>query len=298
MSQNQSPEYKSVFKIIPTHIWDLDDLTFGALKFYQTIFEFWHAGRDCYLSNSAIMKRTGIKSSAKISTCFKYFEKKGLMKRALIEGKRYILQPRSKIECEPLPEETDTDALSLEGDPPSQCSETPPLSAVRHNIIIEVKKENKEKQEKETPGPSDELLTSVFQNTPSGDPSSFSDFGFDEWFELYPKSYGKAKAAKWWRQQNLSSKPEHMIKILKEDLSPGGQLHHGSVEMKFLPQAATYIEDERWKRENRVAANGKPVVTQEMKAERQVKYEQFLDAQARAHDPFYKACEEDEAAGW
>lgn len=89
--------FKSTFFIIPGFIMDLPDISLSHIKFYETIFQFWNKNLDCFLSNSCIMQRTGIKSISTINDCFQYFEKHNQMKRVTVNGQRYIIQPERKI---------------------------------------------------------------------------------------------------------------------------------------------------------------------------------------------------------
>jgi hypothetical protein len=116
--------YRSPFFTIPTRIMDLPGLTLAFLRFYETIFQFWHRDEECFLSNEMIKKRTGISSSSTIQEAFEFFEKNNEIKRIMKNGRRFIEQPPRSIEIEP---------LSLQRDPPSRCAETPPLATARHN---------------------------------------------------------------------------------------------------------------------------------------------------------------------
>jgi|GEM_PF-2221611 len=93
-------KYQQNFFIVPSYILELPALTFTLLKFYETIFQFWNHGKDCFLSNSMIMERTGIKSISSIIDAFKYFEAHGQMRRVMRNGQRYIIRPEQKIQTE------------------------------------------------------------------------------------------------------------------------------------------------------------------------------------------------------
>jgi hypothetical protein len=91
--------FSKTFYIIPYHIRKLPGMTLALLDFYETIFEFWNNGKDCYLSNEAIMKRIGIKSDRTLKDAFRYFENHNEMKRVFKNNKRYIAKV-NKVECE------------------------------------------------------------------------------------------------------------------------------------------------------------------------------------------------------
>jgi hypothetical protein len=91
-------EYKSSFFVVPSRILDLPGLTLTYLKIYETVFQFWNHGKNCYLSNAVIMARTGIKSESTIREAFMYFEKHGELIRKTVNNKRYLIQPELSIE--------------------------------------------------------------------------------------------------------------------------------------------------------------------------------------------------------
>ena len=90
---------QKVWFTVPYHIRKLPGMTLALLDFYETIFEFWNKGNPCFLSNSAIMERTGIKSSTTIHDAFTYFEQHNAMKRVFENGRRFIIQVL-KVETE------------------------------------------------------------------------------------------------------------------------------------------------------------------------------------------------------
>lgn len=100
MSDHNNNSFKSAFFIIPSHILDLPGITLTYLKFYETMFQFWNHGKRCFLSNAAIMERTGIKSLSSIHDAFKYFENHGLIRRLGHDNNRYIVQVASVIDIE------------------------------------------------------------------------------------------------------------------------------------------------------------------------------------------------------
>jgi len=146
-------EYHQVWAVIPKHIFDLPDMTIQLLRFYETIFQFWNNGAQCFLTNSMIKKRTGIKSDSTISEYFQYFESKGLMIRKIINGKRYIIQ-NNQIQIDI---QTTENTGGGENTPPRH-SETPPLATARHN-------NNKIKTNKKIIATSSEVSTTGQQKT-------------------------------------------------------------------------------------------------------------------------------------
>lgn len=95
-----SVPYQSSFFVVPSRIMNLPDLILSYLRIYETIFQFWNHGKNCYLSNAAIMERTGISSESTLREAFMYFENKGELIRRKKGGKRYFIQPERMIEID------------------------------------------------------------------------------------------------------------------------------------------------------------------------------------------------------
>ena len=99
-NQDVTTNYQDTFYIIPRHIRHLEGMTLTYLDFYETCYQFWNKGRSCYLSNSIIKQRTGIKSDSRINEAFQYFEKHNVLKREYRNGKRYITPILCEVETE------------------------------------------------------------------------------------------------------------------------------------------------------------------------------------------------------
>jgi len=84
--------YEQTFFIVPSRILDLPNITLQLVRFYETIFQFWNKGKNCFLSNELIKERTGMKSDSTVSDAFQYFEENKEMKRIYKGSKRYIVQ--------------------------------------------------------------------------------------------------------------------------------------------------------------------------------------------------------------
>ncbi len=89
--------YTATWFIVPHYIVNLPDMTMGFLKVYETIFQFWNHKRICFLSDIALMQRTGLKHS-QLYEAFAYFEKHNCLIRRKKNGKRYLIQPEQSIE--------------------------------------------------------------------------------------------------------------------------------------------------------------------------------------------------------
>ena len=132
-------DYQQAFFTVPYRVMQLPDLTIQLLKFYETIFHFWHVGNKCFLNNKSLKERTGMKSDSTIAAAFQYFEKHNEMKRVMKGGKRYIIQPVLSTETDPVdnsPENCSNDAHGLAvARGGSRCSEGGGLAVARDNNI-------------------------------------------------------------------------------------------------------------------------------------------------------------------
>jgi len=126
MSVDNKKEYKETWFIVPIYIAELPGMTLGYLKVYQTIFQFWNKGLDCFLSNSAITERTGV-ADREIFRALNFFEQQNQLERKQIGLKRYLMQPQKSIE-------TDITQDRQLGHPPLTIGSPTPDVIVIHNI--------------------------------------------------------------------------------------------------------------------------------------------------------------------
>jgi len=133
-SDTDSNSYKPAFIVIPSNIWDLEGITLSFLRIYETIFQFWHRGKKCFLTNEAIMERTGVKSESTIKEAFVFFEKHNVLKRMNNEktGQRFLVQPSLYVEIES--ESAPVDNPAGESAPPRRRIGSPPPENRPHNI--------------------------------------------------------------------------------------------------------------------------------------------------------------------
>ena len=93
----ESNAYKETWFIVPSYVVDLPGMTLAYLKIYQSIFQFWNKGRECWSSNACLKKMSGIASSSTISHALQFFENNKLLIRKEIDGKRYLCSPSMYI---------------------------------------------------------------------------------------------------------------------------------------------------------------------------------------------------------
>ncbi len=134
MENNSS--YKETFFIVPRYILELPGITFAYIKVYETIFQFWNKGCDCYLGESSLCERTGLKRAI-VYRALDFFESKNELMRQNINGRRYIIKPQSKIETS-IPTSTPVD--------PNVHSRRPSTSTGADHNIKKVNKENNKKE--------------------------------------------------------------------------------------------------------------------------------------------------------
>jgi hypothetical protein len=103
-NQDVTTNYQDTFYIIPRYIRKLPKITLAYLDIYESIFQFWNKGKDCFLSEEGFIEKTGYKR-ASIYNALNYFEKHKEIQRIWFKSKRYIIKPikhdEDCIEIEP-----------------------------------------------------------------------------------------------------------------------------------------------------------------------------------------------------
>jgi len=210
-------QYESAFFVIPSRIMNLPNLTLSFLKIYETIFQFWNHGRDCYLSNLMIMKRTGINSESTIRKAFMFFEKHNELIRVYEGTNRYLKQPQKMVKIDPdgVEESTGGASIARRG---GVDSATPTINKEFNN-----KKESAHLRK---------------------DAQNAQDEMFDEFWKIYPKKKDKKRA-----KEKFKKIPPEKILIILDKLKQ--QIEHESQwkDKKYIPEPSTYLNQERWEDE-------------------------------------------------
>ncbi|HMH31923.1 MAG TPA: hypothetical protein VK543_02780 [Puia sp.] len=124
-------------------------MTLQLLKFYEKIFQFWHQGYECFVSNKTLMEYAGMKSDSTVREAFIYFESHGEMKRTNKDGQRFIIPPQPKviIENDPVDKssknssnDVQTSAVALGGE---RCGAGGGSAVALDNNINIIKQNNK-----------------------------------------------------------------------------------------------------------------------------------------------------------
>lgn len=84
--------YQAAFFIVPSRIMNLPGLTISYLKVYEAIFQFWNHGKNCFLSDKAIIEKTNL-SERCVRDAYIFFESAKELKREKRGLKRYLIQP-------------------------------------------------------------------------------------------------------------------------------------------------------------------------------------------------------------
>lgn len=93
-TQNNSV-YEPAHFVTPYWISRLPGITMPIFKMYQVIYEFLNRGKECFLSNRAIMDRAEIKSISTVIDGFAFLEKHRALKRVQKGNRRFIVIPNS-----------------------------------------------------------------------------------------------------------------------------------------------------------------------------------------------------------
>jgi hypothetical protein len=176
-NQDVTTNYQDTFYIIPRHIRHLEGMTLTYLDFYETCYQFWNKGRSCYLSNSIIKQRTGIKSDSRINEAFQYFEKHNVLKREYKNGRRYITPILCEVETDEgvSPEREGGIAVARGGVSPERDINKEIINKENNNYVIikenefeeVIQKAQKclEKTKENLPATSNEIVPYEYQET-------------------------------------------------------------------------------------------------------------------------------------
>lgn len=222
-----SEQYKSAFFIIPSHIAELPGVTLSFIKVYETIFQFWNHKKSCYLSNEAIMQRTGISSEATIRKALMFFEKHEKIKRLQVGMQRFLVSPgspRIEVDNHPkqgVPESTGGSSWRNGGGVPS---------GTHNKKNINIKNNNKS------------YCSSGDERLKNGQ-SLFNSF-----WNVCPRKIGRAKAQRIWEKNHYDDIASDIVEDVKNRMINDEQWQNE----RFIPYPATYLQDKRWEDEIKI----------------------------------------------
>lgn len=200
---SEEEDYKETWFIVPAHIVDLEGMTIGRLRVFQTIFQFWNKSRKCFLSNPEISKRTGLKIT-QVKEAIAYFEKNRELERVQIGLKRYLIQPLKVVEIpglELVPKEvagkpaTCTNVTQVAGEPAEGGRQTG--LQVAGKPATEIKNLNKEIKKPINKGISFSLEEALADN-----PHNLSIEILEEWNTIRIKKHKSPLTARAWKRTN------------------------------------------------------------------------------------------------
>lgn len=289
MNDHVNNTYTSAFFIVPSYIPYLSGMTLNFLKVYETIFQFWNKKKNCFLSNSAIVERTGVQIT-QVKEALNFFEKYNELIRIQKGLKRFIAQPLKHIETDP------------EAAPPASCIKNtqeaappagggrssgldqaaPPATEIK-NLNKELKKENPPiSRKRDCVGEDDLKLTPREKGTnPQAMGTNLRALGlnprnmgmFDSFWELYPSKKAKKKCMEIWKRRKLDSIAPLILDNLRKQVDGDDTWKRG-----FVPNPSTYLNQDRWEDE---ISQPKPDLRQEELERKKLAYEKRLVDQER-----------------
>lgn len=215
-------EYHSAFFTVPSRILELPGLTLAFLKIYETIYQFWEKGRECYLSNTAIMKRINCSSDSTVREAFIFFEGHQELKRVERNGRRYLVRPERKIAID----DDQSHAVDNSKDPVAKS--TPPrrqidAPPVAKSTVTNIKKYNN---------------NNINKNSCSNEET------FNQFYSAYPKKVGKLEAIQAWKKINPK-----LLPIILNDIKNRLNNDNRWKNKQYIPNPATYLNKKRWEDE-------------------------------------------------
>jgi len=222
--------YKAAFFVIPSRIIELPNITLAYIKIYETIFQFWNHRKNCYLSNQAIMERTGISSESTLREAFIFFEHHGQLIRMSKGSRRYLVDPSNQIEIidEITMKDTKKVGVDLATGGRRQSDGGGVDLATHNNKNINNKKKNKDKS---------------YSASDEARPQKKSRF--NEFKIIYPNQRDMYKAEKIWIKNKLDGIADIILADLKNRMANDSQWQ----DKKFIPHASTYLNGRRWEDE-------------------------------------------------
>jgi hypothetical protein len=244
MSAHQNNTYQAAFFIIPTYILNLPDINLGFLRVYNVIFEFWNKGLSCFLSDHAIMERTGLKKTH-MYDAFAYFEKHNELVRRKVKGRRYFVQPERII------------IRDLE----SETSFDPPEEHLRHTGgstpgTPEQNKRSLNKENNKDLGDFSNAPKECFEidySKPKKKPktqrkkSYRDDERFIRFYEAYPKKVKPQDA--YMAFLSVIGNDDELLEEVIADVHVRAKNHSQWQDKQFIPYPASYLRSADWESE-------------------------------------------------
>ena len=222
-------KYKETWFIVPRYISELPGITLSYLKVYDTMFQFWNKNLTCFLSNTAITERTGV-MDREIFRALNFFEINNCLERKQIGLKRYLIQPKNKIE-------TDGEDITQDrqlGHPPLTIGSPPPDPIVIHNI----KNLNKETKQ-------DLDLKPLSDSKKSPDEYHGNNL-FMQFYQNYPRKEKPKEAFKAFLKLKATDEFVHML--LNDLINRQANNWLGRDRSK-IPHPSTYLNQREWEGE-------------------------------------------------
>lgn len=272
-NKKEAPVYEEIFYIVPRHIRKTPGMTLAFLDVYETIFQFWNKGCECFLSNPTISERTGYEIR-QVQYALTFLEKNKLLERQFIEGRRYLVQPINRIE---------TDAIGVHQSAPPHAPECTPHMHQSAPINKErLKKENKELKTLVDSGECDAISLTSSQKTSK--PFSYKkDEHFMQFYNAYPR---KEKPGDAWNAFKALKPSEQLLSMILADIKNRCEKHTPWQDKKYVPLPAKYLTSLTWE--------GEIYNEEEQVREKKKKAEQEAADRLKAQEAYSKARAEKE----
>lgn len=249
-------KYKETWFVAPRYILDMPGISLGFFKVFETIFQFWNKGRQCFLSNPEIANRTGIKAT-QVKDAIAYFERHKELERIQIGMKRYLMQPLKVVGIPGLsivPKEVAAPAATCAIEDQNNCIDVTQVAAVAARggrpggqgvaagAATEIKNLNKEIKK-----PNNKAIVFSLAEALSQNPHSISIEILEEWNAIRIKKHKSPLTARAWARTNsvltdLISRGLKLNDVLDRMLSSewrGVEVSYFKAEIAILNPAAS-----------------------------------------------------------
>lgn len=238
-NSNQAEHYEQVWFIVPKHIMNLDGLTLAYLKVYEIMYQFWHSNRDCFMLQSTLMERAGVKKSQSYEA-LKFFEEHNQLVRRNINGRRYLVQPERKIETDikesepkkpkPKPKKLST-PVRKSGLPESGRADFASPVERTHNITNEYNNNNNINNKKEIAPPKKKSTGLAAREIEGQNPHQIPLQMINDWLETRRANRKPVTATAWKRLTNELGKCKNPVEAFEIMVTQGWvSLNHEWIE--------------------------------------------------------------------
>jgi len=218
--------YQQAFFTVPYRIFSLPGITISFLRFYETIFQFWHRDKECFLNNESLMDRIGVSSTSTIKAAFDFFEQHNEIIKIYKNGKRYLVSPQRRVEIRDSVDKSKSKMVNpidkSNGD--LSIDRIRPIDKSNYN-----NNNNNNNNNNKNSWPSDDDRHTEMSN-------------FDHFWFIYPKKHKKQNAKKAW----INKKCDESFLSIMDNVKHRMANEWNGKDKQYIPNPDSYLNAMRW----------------------------------------------------